>query len=42
VFKNTQAAMNRWREELGLEDQRRIQAVVRETSLAPLCPELES
>ncbi|HVC62924.1 MAG TPA: sulfotransferase [Acetobacteraceae bacterium] len=41
VFKNTQAAMNRWREELKPEDQRRIQAVVRETSLAPLCPELE-
>jgi Sulfotransferase family len=42
VFKNTQAAMNRWREELRPEDQRRIQAVVRETSLAPLCPELET
>jgi hypothetical protein len=41
VFKNTQAAMNRWREELKPDDQRRIQAVVRETSLAPLCPELE-
>lgn len=41
VFKNTQAAMNRWREELNPEDQRRIQAVVRETSLASLCPELE-
>jgi hypothetical protein len=41
VFKNTQAAMNRWREELRPEDQRRIQAVVRETALAPLCPELE-
>lgn len=42
VFKNTAAAMNRWRDELALEDQRRILAVVRETSLAPLCPELES
>ena len=42
VFKNTTAAMNRWREELAPEDQRRILAVVRETSLAPLCPELES
>ena len=42
VFKNTKAAMNRWREELGPEDQRRIHAVVRETSLAPLCPELET
>jgi sulfotransferase family protein len=41
VFKNTQAAVNRWREELAPEDQHRIQAVVRETSLAPLCPELE-
>jgi hypothetical protein len=41
VFKNTRLAMNRWREELRPEDQRRIQAVVRETSLAPLCPELE-
>jgi Sulfotransferase family len=37
VFKNTQVAMNRWREELAPEDQRRIQAVVQETSLAPLC-----
>jgi hypothetical protein len=42
VFKNTLTAMNRWREELKPEDQRRILAVVRETSLAPLCPELES
>lgn len=42
VFKNTQAAMNRWRGELKPEDQRRIQAVVQETSLAPLCPELET
>ncbi len=42
VFKNTQTAMNRWRAELGPEDQRRIQAVVRETSLAPLCPKLET
>lgn len=41
VFKNTTAALNRWREELAPEDQRRILAVVRETSLAPLCPELE-
>lgn len=41
VFKNTAAAMNRWRDELPPEDQRRILAVVRETSLAPLCPELE-
>jgi hypothetical protein len=42
VFKNTLTAMNRWREELKPEDQRRILAVVRETSLAPLCPELET
>ncbi len=41
VFKNTRVAMNRWRTELGPEDQRRIQAVLRETSLGPLCPELE-
>lgn len=41
VFKNTTAAMNRWREELAPEDQRRILAVVKATSLAPLCPELE-
>jgi hypothetical protein len=34
--------MNRWRGELKPEDQRRIQAVVQETSLAPLCRELES
>jgi hypothetical protein len=41
VFKNTTAAMNRWREDLKPDEQRRIQAVVRETSLASLCPELE-
>ena len=41
VFKNTQAVMSRWREELKPEDQRRIQAVVRQTSLAPLCPKLD-
>jgi len=40
VFKNTTAAMNRWREDMKPEDQRRILAVVRETSLFPLCPEL--
>ncbi len=42
VLKNTDAAMNRWREELTPEDQHRIQAVVQQTSLAPLCPELQS
>jgi hypothetical protein len=41
VFKNTETAMNKWRTELPPEDQRRIMAVVRETSMRALCPEYE-
>ncbi len=41
VFKNTETAMNKWRTELQPEDQRRIMAIVRETSMRALCPEYE-
>ena len=36
IFKNPTQAMTRWRRELSLEDQRRIFAIVRQTSLAPI------
>ena len=36
VFKDTTEAMNRWRKDLSVDDQRRIRAVVQETSLAPV------
>lgn len=42
VFKDTTAAMNRWRTELTREDQGRILAIVRQTSLAQYCPEIEA
>jgi Sulfotransferase family len=38
VMKDTPEAMNRWRKELSLDDQHRILAVVRQTSLASYCP----
>lgn len=41
VFKNTQAAMNKWRTELEPEDQRRIIDIVSQTSMRALCPEYE-
>ena len=41
VFKDTPAALNRWRSEMPRDDQRRILDVVRATSLAPLCPSIE-
>ncbi len=42
VFRATSATPDRWRQELSPEDQRRIHAVVRATSLAALCPEFNS
>ena len=39
VFRATSATPDRWRQDLSPEDQRRIHAVVRATSLAALCPE---
>jgi hypothetical protein len=41
VMKDTPEAMNRWRKELSRDDQRRILAVVKETSLAAYCPPIE-
>ncbi len=41
VFRNTAAALYRWRRDLSADDQRRINHVVRATSLASLCPSLE-
>ena len=41
VFKNTEAAMNRWRRELSPDDQQRIIGVVRATRMRALCPEYE-
>jgi hypothetical protein len=41
VFRNTAAALYRWRQDLSRDDQRRINDVVQATSLAPLCPSLE-
>lgn len=41
VFKNTEAAMNKWRGELDREEQQQILSVVRQTSLKALCPEYE-
>jgi hypothetical protein len=41
VFRNTAAALYRWRQDLSPDDQRRINDVVQATSLAPLCPTLE-
>ncbi len=34
--------MHRWRRELSLDDQRRILAVVRQTSLACYCPAIDA
>jgi hypothetical protein len=42
VFRATEGALYGWRQELSLEDQRRIHAVVRATSLEALCPEFEA
>ena len=42
VFRDPEAALYGWRQELSPEDQRRIGAVVRATSLAALCPEVEA
>jgi hypothetical protein len=42
VTKDTPEAMNRWRKELSLDDQHRILAVVRQTSLAPYCPAIDA
>jgi hypothetical protein len=41
VFRNTAAALYRWRQDLSADDQRRINDVVQATSLASLCPSLE-
>jgi hypothetical protein len=41
VFRNTAAALYRWRQDLSRADQERILDVVRATSLAPLCPSLD-
>lgn len=41
VFRNTAAALYRWRQDLSADDQKRINDVVQATSLAPLCPSLE-
>jgi len=40
VFRDTAAALYRWRQELSEEDQQRINQVVQATSLAALCPPL--
>jgi hypothetical protein len=42
VFRNTAAAVDRWRQELSKADQQRINQVVQATSLAALCPKLEA
>ena len=42
VFRDTAAALYRWRQELSPEEQRRMHAVVRATSLAPFCPEFHA
>jgi hypothetical protein len=39
VFRDTEAALYRWRQDLSPEDQRRIHAVVCATSLTAFCPE---
>lgn len=41
VFRDTAAALYRWRQDLSQDDQRRINDVVQATSLASLCPSLE-
>jgi hypothetical protein len=41
VMKDTTEAMNRWCKELSLDDQHRILAVVRQTSLASYCPAID-
>lgn len=41
VFRATEAALYGWRQQLSADDQRRIRAVVRSTSLSAFCPELE-
>jgi hypothetical protein len=40
-MKDTPATMNRWRKELSMDDQHRILAVVRQTSLASHCPAID-
>ncbi len=42
VFRDTAAALYRWRQELSPEEQHQILAVVRATSLAPFCPEFDA
>lgn len=42
VMKDTPEAMNCWRKDLSLDDQRRILAVVRQTSLASYCPAINA
>jgi hypothetical protein len=42
VFRDTAAALYRWRQDLSPDEQRRIHDVVRQTSLAPLCPAFEA
>jgi hypothetical protein len=42
VMKDTPEAMNRWRKELSLNDQHRIRAVVRQTSLVSYCPAIDA
>ena len=40
VFRDTASALYRWRQDLSMEDQERINNVVQATSLAALCPPL--
>lgn len=42
VFHDPQGALNRWRQELSPQEQYRIGAVVRATSLASFCPEVDA
>jgi len=42
VFRDTPAALYRWRQQLSPEEQRRIYDVVRQTSLAAICPTFEA
>jgi len=39
VFRDTARAVNRWRQDMPFEDQKRVFAVLRETALLPLCPD---
>ncbi len=39
VFRDAAQAPHRWRQEMPIADQRRVNAILRQTSLVSLCPD---